>query len=67
MNWGKSLLGDNMDSKNMFFKQVAIDRLSGRILWVDLPFDNNRIKIKKISKSSIVKKQRQRKKRLLFF
>jgi hypothetical protein len=67
MNWGKSLLGDNMDSKNMFFKQVAIDRLSGRILWVDLPFDNNRINIKKISKYSIVKEQRQGKKRLWFF
>jgi hypothetical protein len=59
MNWGKSLLGDNMDSRNMFFKQVAIDRLSGRILWVDLPFDNNRINIKKIRKYSIVKEQRQ--------
>jgi hypothetical protein len=34
MNWGKTLLGDNVDSKNMFFKWVAIDRLSGRILWV---------------------------------
>jgi hypothetical protein len=40
VNWGKSLLGDHMDSKNMFFKQVAIDRLSGRILWVDLSLDN---------------------------
>ena len=59
MNWGKSLLGHNMDSRNMFFKQVAIDRLSGRILWVDLPFDNNRINIKKIRKYSIVKEQRQ--------
>ena len=43
MNWGKSLLGDNMDSQNMFFKQVAIDRLSGRILWVDLSFNNHSI------------------------
>ena len=68
MNWGKSLFGDNnMDSKDMFFKQVAIDRLSGRILWVDLPFDNNRINIKKISKYSIVKEQRQSKKRFWFF
>ena len=67
MNWGKSLLGDNVDSKSMFFKQVAIDRLSGKILWVDLPCDNNRINIKKISKHSIVKEQRQGKKRLWFF
>jgi hypothetical protein len=43
MNWGRMLLGDNMDSKNMFFKQVAIDNLSGRILWVDLPFNNKRV------------------------
>ena len=67
MNWGKSLLGDNVDSKDMFFKQVAINRLSGRILWVDPPFDNNRMSIKRTSKYSIVKKQRQRKKRVWFF
>ncbi|HVP80707.1 MAG TPA: hypothetical protein VMV04_22705 [Thermodesulfobacteriota bacterium] len=36
MNWGKSLLGGDVDSRNMFFKRVAIDSLSGRILWVDL-------------------------------
>jgi hypothetical protein len=40
-NLGKTILGDNVDSKNMFFKRVAIDRLSGRILWVDLSFNNN--------------------------
>jgi len=45
MNWGKTLLGDNVDSKNMFFKWVAIDRLSGRILWVDLSSNNKRKKI----------------------
>jgi len=36
MNWGKSLLGDNVDSKNVFFKRVAIDNVSGRILWSDM-------------------------------
>jgi len=36
MNWGKSLLGEDVDSKNTFFKRVAIDSLSGRILWIDL-------------------------------
>ncbi len=41
MNWGKSLLGDNVDSKNMFFKRVAIDSLSGGILWIDLALNNN--------------------------
>jgi hypothetical protein len=41
VNWGKSLLGDAVDTKSMFFKRVAIDRLSGRILWVDASFNNN--------------------------
>ena len=41
MNWGKSLLGDDVDSKNMFFKRVAIDSLSGGILWIDLALNNN--------------------------
>ena len=36
MNWGKSLLGDDVDSKNIFFRPVRIDGLSGRILWIDL-------------------------------
>jgi hypothetical protein len=36
-----ALLGDHVDSKNMFFKRVAIDRFSGRILWVGLSFNNN--------------------------
>ncbi len=31
-NWGKTLLGGYLDSKNMFFRRVAIDELSGRIL-----------------------------------
>ncbi len=67
MNWGKSLLGNHVDSRNMFFKQVAIDRLSGRILWVDVPVNKSRKNIKKISKYSVVKEQRQGKKRLWFF
>jgi hypothetical protein len=36
MNWGRTLLGDQVDSKNIFFKRVAVDGLSGRILWIDL-------------------------------
>ncbi len=31
-NWGKTLLGGYLDSENMFFRRVAIDELSGRIL-----------------------------------
>jgi len=67
LDWGRSLLGDNMDSKNIFFKQVAIDRLSGRIRWADLSSRNDRMNHKRKSKCSIVKEQSQRKKRLWFF
>ncbi len=31
-NWGKTLLGEDVDSRNMFFRRVAIDGASGRIL-----------------------------------
>jgi hypothetical protein len=40
MNWGKMLLGDDVDSENIFFKLVVVDRLSGRILWHDLSSNN---------------------------
>jgi hypothetical protein len=46
MNWGKMLLGDDVDSKNIFFKPVRIDGLLGRILWQDLYFNNQSITIK---------------------
>ncbi len=36
INWGKMLLGDDVDSKNIFFKQVTIETLADRILWHDL-------------------------------
>lgn len=36
MNWGRTLLGGHVDTKNIFFKRVAIDSVSGRILWIDL-------------------------------
>jgi hypothetical protein len=36
INWGKMLLGDNLDSKNIFFKPLTIDSLADRILWHDL-------------------------------
>ncbi len=31
-NWGKTLLGNHKDSGTMFFKRVAIDELTGKIL-----------------------------------
>jgi hypothetical protein len=43
MNWGKMLLGDDVDSKNIFFTRLTIDSLADRILWHDVP--NPSIKI----------------------
>ena len=42
MSWGKTLLGDNVDSKNMFFKRVILDN-NGRILWVNLNINSHTI------------------------
>jgi hypothetical protein len=42
MSWGKTLLGDNVDSKNMFFKRVILDN-NGRILWVNLYINSHTI------------------------
>ena len=36
MNWGKMFLGNDVDSKNIFFNRVTIDSLADRILWHDL-------------------------------
>ncbi len=44
MNWGKMLLGDDVDCKNIFFKQVTIDCISDILFWHDL--SNHLIKIK---------------------
>ncbi len=44
MNWGKMLLGDDADRKNIFFKPLTIDGLADRILWRNLC--NHSMKIK---------------------
>ena len=36
MNWGKMLLGNDVDSKNLFFKRVTKETLADSILWHDL-------------------------------
>ncbi len=38
MNWGKMLLDNDADSKNIFFKPVKIDTLADRILWHSLSY-----------------------------
>ncbi len=36
MNWGKILLGDDVDCTNIFFRRLTIDSLADRILWRDV-------------------------------
>jgi hypothetical protein len=40
-NWGKTILRDDGDGKNIIFRRVTIDSLSGKVLWVDLALNNN--------------------------
>ena len=40
-NWGKTILSDDVDGKNIIFRRVTIDSLSGKVLWVDLALNNN--------------------------
>jgi hypothetical protein len=41
LNWGKMLLGDNVDNKNIFFERVTIDSLTGKILWINPYFNHH--------------------------
>jgi hypothetical protein len=43
MNWGRMLLGDYEDDKKIFFKRVTIDGFTGRMLWLDLSYNNHSI------------------------
>ncbi len=36
INWAKMLLGQNVESKSIFFNRLTIDSLADRILWHDL-------------------------------
>ena len=36
MNCEKMILGNDVDSKNLFFKWITIDNLADRIFWHDL-------------------------------
>lgn len=44
MNWGKMLLGDDVDSEKIFFRPFTIDCSRDRILWHNLSNDSTRIK-----------------------
>ena len=36
MNWGKMFLGNDVDSKNIFFKWVTVDTLTDGSFWYGL-------------------------------
>ncbi len=36
IRWGRMLLNDDVDSKDIFFKPIAIESLADGILWHDL-------------------------------
>jgi len=38
IRWGRMLLGDDVDSKEIFFKLVKIESLTDRVLWDGLPY-----------------------------
>ncbi len=40
VRWGRMLLGDDGDSKDVFFKPIAIEGLADGILWDDLSKDS---------------------------
>ncbi len=44
LNWGKMLLGDNVFSKDIFFRPLIIDSLADKILWYDLSDASKKIK-----------------------
>ncbi len=44
INWGKMLLGDDVDSDKIFFRLFTIDCFRDRILWHDLSDDLTTIK-----------------------
>ncbi len=40
LKWGRMLLGDSADDKNIFFKQVKIDYVTGQIFEGNMGFNN---------------------------
>jgi hypothetical protein len=40
MRWGRMLLGDEVDSREIFFKPIALESLADGILWYDLSNDS---------------------------
>src|SRR5512139_3493654 len=41
LNWGRMILGTNADGKKIFFKSVTMDDMTGKILKVNLPFNDH--------------------------
>ena len=41
LKWGRKLLGEGVDDKNIFFEQVDIDHMTGYISCVNTAFNNH--------------------------
>ncbi len=40
LKWGRMLLGDGADDKNIFFRQIKIDHMNGHIFEGNMVFNN---------------------------
>lgn len=40
LKWGRMILGSNPDGKEIFFKCMTIDDVSGETFYLDLPFND---------------------------
>ena len=38
LKWGRMLLGDSADDKNIFFKEIKIDHMTGQVLEGNMVF-----------------------------
>ena len=38
INWGRTILGSNADGKEIFFKSITIDDITGKTFEANLPF-----------------------------
>ncbi len=40
LKWGKMVLGESVDNKNIIIKQVTIDDITHQVFEVDVPFNH---------------------------
>jgi len=44
IKWGRMLLGDNVNGKDISFHPVEIESRADRVLWIDLPYHSIDVK-----------------------